>query len=115
FKSEKKRISAWAPATAQKNINLTTLENLIIPLCSLPEQNQIVKEIETRFSVCDKLQESLTQELEKSNALRQSILKKAFDGELLTEEEITKCKQEKDYEPASELLARIQQEKEKAK
>ncbi|NLB82120.1 MAG: restriction endonuclease, partial [Clostridiaceae bacterium] len=42
---------------------------------------------------------------------RQSILKKAFEGKLLSEAEITKCKQEADYEPASELLKKIKAER----
>jgi len=43
--------------------------------------------------------------------LRQSILKKAFDGDLLSELEVEQCKQEKDYEPANVLLERIKSEK----
>lgn len=113
FKSAKARITAYAPATAQKNINLTTLENLVMPFCSKNEQKQIIKEIESRLSVCDKVEQSIEESLEKSKALRQSILKKAFEGTLLTKEEIEKCKAEQDYEPASILLERIRKEKKK--
>lgn len=77
------------------------------PLPPLKEQHQIVREIESRLSVCDKVEESIAESLEKAKALRQSILKKAFEGKLLSEEEIEKCKQEKDYEPAHKLLERI--------
>ena len=49
--------------------------------------------------------------IEKAEALRQSILKKAFEGKLLTEAEIEQCKKEADYEPASELLKKITNEK----
>lgn len=111
FQSAKNKISAFAPATAQKNINLTTLENLVIPFCSLQEQNQIVQEIESRLSVCDKMEQSITESIEKAEALRQSILKKAFEGKLLSQAEIELCKKEADYEPASELLKKIQAEK----
>ena len=89
------------------NINTGELESLEIPIFSLDEQNQIVREIESRLSVCDKVEESIVESLEKAKALRQSILKKAFEGKLLSEEEIEKCKQEKDYEPAYKLLERI--------
>lgn len=82
-----------------------------IPLPTLEEQHQIVREIESRLSVCDKVEESLTESLEKAQALRQSILKKAFEGKLLSVAEIERCKQEKDYEPASVLLERIKAEK----
>ena len=77
----------------------------------MKEQTQIVKQIETRLSVCDKLETTLKQSLEQAQSLRQSILKKAFEGKLLTIAELTTCKQAKDYEPASELLKRIKEEK----
>jgi len=88
------------------------LEDYQIPLPpTLNEQHAIVREIESRLSVCDKVEESISESLEKAEALRQSILKKAFEGKLLSEEEIAKCKQETDYEPASVLLERIKKEK----
>lgn len=95
----------------QPNINLNIVKNITIPLCSLPEQHQIVQEIESRLSVCDKLEESIEESLLKSEALRQSILKQAFEGKLLSEEEVELCKREKDYEPAHLLLERIKEEK----
>lgn len=96
---------------AQPFIGLTELRNWPIPICSLEEQHQIVQEIENRLSVCDKVEESIKDSLQKSNSLRHSILKKAFDGKLLTKEEIAKCKADKDYEPASVLLEKIKAEK----
>ena len=76
-------------------------------------QPEIINEIESRLSVCDKVEESIKESLVKAQALRQSILKKAFEGKLLTVAEIVQCKQEKDYEPASVLLERIRGEKKK--
>jgi type I restriction enzyme S subunit len=89
------------------------LYNIIVP--TVQEQHQIVKEIESRLSVCDKVEQSINDSLEKAKALRQSILKKAFEGKLLSASEIANCKQEKDYEPASVLLAKIKAEKKKKK
>ncbi|MDP2791527.1 MAG: restriction endonuclease subunit S [Rectinemataceae bacterium] len=71
---------------------------------TLSEQSRIVAEIESRLSVCDKLEESITQSLLQSEALRQSILKKAFEGKLVP--------QDPDDEPASVLLARIRADRE---
>ena len=82
-----------------------------IKVPSLQEQKKIVQEIESRLSVCDKVEESITESLEKAKALRQSILKNAFEGKLLSTAEIAKCKQDKDYEPAGVLLERIKKEK----
>ena len=77
------------------------------------EQLQIVQEIESRLSVCDNVGESITESLEKAKALRQSILKKAFEGTLLSVKEIAACKAAIDYEPASVLLKKIKAEKKK--
>lgn len=93
------------------NINSGELSSLIIPLCPLQEQYQIVQEIESRLSVCDKVEESIAENLAKAEALRQSILKKAFEGKLLTESELAACRAAADWEPASVLLERIQAEK----
>lgn len=98
-------------ATTVKYLNKTKCNSLPFPVCSIQEQNKIAQIIENRLSVCDKLEESIRENLQKAQALRQSILKKAFDGKLLSEEEIRKCKADKDYEPASVLLERIKSEK----
>lgn len=82
---------------------------LLIP--PMEEQHQIVREIESRLSVCDQVEQSLTESLEKAQALRQSILKKAFEGTLLNASELAACKSAPDYEPASVLLERIKKEK----
>lgn len=74
------------------------------------EQHQIVKQIESRLSVCDSIEQNIAAGLEKAEALRQSILKKAFEGNLLTAQELAECKLAPDYEPASVLLERIKAE-----
>ena len=94
-------------------LGLDDIVEFPIPLCSIEEQHQIVKEIESRLSVCDNLELSIVESLEKAKALRQSILKKAFDGTLLSAEEIAACMKERDYEPASVLLEKIKAEKKK--
>ena len=95
------------------NINSGELESLIIPIVSIEEQNQIVQEIESRLSVCDNIEVTIANALRKSEALRQSILKKAFEGKLLTEKELEDIKNNPEYESAQKLLERIQQERDK--
>lgn len=82
LESQKLRLWAFAPATAQKNINLDTLENLIVPYCSLQEQKEIVVEIESRMSICDNIEKTVDTALQQAEAMCQSILKKAFEGKL---------------------------------
>ena len=82
IESQKLRLWAFAPATAQKNINLDTLENLIVPYCSVEEQKAVVSEIEARMTICDNIEKTVDIALQQAEAMRQSILKKAFEGEL---------------------------------
>lgn len=97
----------------QPNLNTDLLKAYPVPVFSDVEQTEIIKEVQSRLSVCDKIEESITKSLEKAKALRQSILKKAFEGRLLSNEEIEKCKAAPDYEPASVLLEKIKAEKKK--
>jgi len=72
-----------AGGTTMANLNLKIVNNIPISLPPIEEQHQIVQEIESRLSVADKMEESITQSLLQAEALRQSILKKAFSGELV--------------------------------
>lgn len=101
--------------TTVESIDSNSLKNYLIPVCPKSEQNQIVQEIESRLSVADKMAETIQTSLQKAEALRQSILKKAFEGRLLTEAEVEACRKEADWEPAEKLLERIKQEKSKPK
>ena len=103
----KKEIERYVVETTQANIGIASIENFLIPICSLAEQTQIVQEIESRLSVCDKLADTIQTSLQQAEALRQSILKKAFEGRLLSETELQACKAEADWMPAEQLLAQI--------
>ncbi|WP_159071455.1 restriction endonuclease subunit S [Neisseria polysaccharea] len=83
IKSARTRIESYAPATAQKNINLNTLENLIVPYCSLAEQTQIVAILESKLTACDQLAAELAKQLKQAELLKQAVLKAAFSGSLL--------------------------------
>lgn len=66
----------------QSNINGTKLKSYPIPLAPITEQKEIVEAIESRFSVANKTEESIAESLQQAEALKQSILKKAFEGNL---------------------------------
>lgn len=103
-----KRIFENSTGTAIPNVKgVSELKAIAVPLCSLEEQKQILQEIEKCFSVIDKMQSDVDENLQKSEALRQSILKKAFSGQLVAQNPAD--------EPASALLERIRSEKQKSK
>ena len=58
----------------------------IIDLPSLPDQKAIVKKIETAFAFADKAQTVITDALEQAKQLKQSILKRAFEGQLVSQD-----------------------------
>lgn len=82
IEASKLKLWAYAPATAQKNINLSTLENLIVPYCGIEEQQYIVQKIEEIDSVCNKLEQTIDIALAQADAMRQSILKQAFEEKI---------------------------------
>ena len=87
----------------QSGVSGEDIKNIPVPICSPAEQRQIIEELESKLSEADQLDQTLATALQQSAALRQSILKKAFCGQLV--------KQDKNDEPASVLLERIRAEK----
>lgn len=64
-------------------INTTQLKTSLIPFAPLEEQQLIVAELESKLTVCDKIEETINQSLQQAETLRQSILKQAFEGKLI--------------------------------
>ncbi len=76
---------------------------IALPLCSLAEQQEIVRLLEERFAAIEQQEREIDSALNQAEMLRQSLLKKAFSGQLVP--------QDPDDEPASILLERIKAEK----
>lgn len=64
-------------------VNTTQIKNIEINLPPLSEQQRIVAEIESRLSQAEAAEANIEKSLQQAEALRQSILKKAFSGELV--------------------------------
>ncbi|SKC85030.1 restriction endonuclease subunit S [Ohtaekwangia koreensis] len=84
-----KEIGKMKTGISDSGVNLTQkgFLKILLPVPMIKEQKSIVLEIESRLSVCDKVEETINQSLSQAETLRQSILKKAFEGKLLTEVE----------------------------
>ena len=72
-------------SVGQVNISLSQCRDMIIPTPPLEEQTQIVQKVETYFALADEIETQVNTALENVNLLTQSILAKAFSGELSAE------------------------------
>lgn len=75
--------SRKSTGTAQRTVGLGVLRKIEIPFVkSMESQLKIVNKIESRLSVCDSIEKTIDKSLQEAEALRQSILKQAFEGGL---------------------------------
>ena len=64
------------------NINSTEISDLQMPLYDIDTQYAIIEAIESRLSVCDSIEQTVDTALQQAEAMRQSVLKDAFEGRL---------------------------------
>lgn len=98
-----RHLNRQTKGAVKAGLGLDDIRNYPVPMCSLPEQEQIVQNLESRLSEIDNLDQTITNALQQAETLRQSILKKAFSGQLVS--------QDPNDEPAAALLARIKAER----
>ena len=94
-------IREMAEGGVQPNLSLGKVKAFELPLPTLDEQREIVRQIETAFAKIDRLASEATKALKLADRLDQRILAKAFAGELVP--------QDPNDEPASVLLDRIRE------
>lgn len=79
-----RKMTSKAKATAgQFNLTLEICRDIQIPIPPVEKQKQIVVEIESRISVCDRIENTIDAALQEAESMRQSILKTAFEGGVL--------------------------------
>lgn len=88
---------------SMRNIGQDRIRSIAVPICSEVEAEAVIEALATRVSEVDQLDQTIITALQQAEALRQSILKRAFSGQLVP--------QDPHDEPASALLARIKAEK----
>lgn len=98
-----KDLTRLITGSAQPKLTQAHLNQVPVPLCSLPEQHEIVRLLDEQFTVIEQNEREIDAALKRSAALRQSILKKAFTGQLVPQDPAD--------EPASALLERIRKER----
>ena len=63
-------------------LSTNKVRNLKIPYVDIEQQKTCIETIEARISVCDSLEKTVDTALQQAEAMRQSILKQAFEGKL---------------------------------
>lgn len=75
-------VIATKGGTGSPHINVGDIKEFQIPIPSLEEQSNIVRQIEEQLSSCDNVEKTVDAILTQADAMRQSILKQAFEGTL---------------------------------
>ena len=63
-------------------LSIRKIESLQIPYCEICNQKAIIEQIEEKLSICDNIEQTVDAALQQVDAMRQSILKDAFEGSL---------------------------------
>jgi len=102
-----RKVLSDAKGAAMVNLaGIKELNSVPVAICSMSEQKAIDELLDARLSEIDQCERTITASFQQAEVLRQSILKKAFSGQLVA--------QDPHDEPASVLLDRIRAEREKA-
>lgn len=72
-----------ATGTTMKNLNENIVKHIPVPKITRELQKDIVSNLEAQSSVCDSIEQTIDISLQQAEALRQSILKQAFEGRLI--------------------------------
>jgi type I restriction enzyme S subunit len=99
----KRQHDRYIYGAGRPHLSFEQLRMTVVPIPDLAEAQLIVSKLSANLSEIGHLEDSIKDELQRARALRQSILKKAFSGQLVP--------QDPDDEPASVLLERIKAEK----
>lgn len=77
-----KQLTLGAKATSQPAFGIKKARLLSIKICELEKQYKIIKRLEAEMSCCDNIEKTVDTALAQADAMRQSILKQAFEGTL---------------------------------
>ena len=96
---------------AQPHFNIGAMRVKPFPLPPLAEQQEIVRRAEKLFSFADQIESRLAEAQTHVDRLTQSLLAKAFRGELVPTEHALAERESREYETAEQLLARLQKQR----
>lgn len=83
YKLTAMKLNQYSAGAAQPGLSVNKLLKVEVCYPPISEQELIVSELESKLTVCDKIEETISQSLQQAETLKQSILKKAFEGRLV--------------------------------
>ncbi len=93
--------------TASPHLNVGDVKAFRVPVPTLAEQQEIVRRVDKLFALADVIEARLTDARQSADRLTQAVLAKAFRGELVPTEAELARRENRTYETATELLARV--------
>ena len=104
--SVRSQVRELCKGSSRDFLNQSILQSIIFPVCDIAEQTEVIGRVDHQLSNLEKMVEEIESKLHRIEALRQTILKRAFSGQLVP--------QDPSDEPATALLDRIRAEREQA-
>ena len=101
----RRQLEKAAYGAGKPGLNLDNIKDIVIPISTSSECKLIVEFVEEKLSVIESIESEISEQLNKIKALRQSVLQKAFSGELIP--------QNINDEPAKNLLEKIKAQRDK--
>ena len=101
--------------TTRDFVPISEQYSLFLVLPPLDEQQEIVRRVDALFKLADAIEKRVAAAKLRADKLTQSILAKAFRGDLVPTEAELARREGRSYEPASALLERLRAEREKGK
>jgi type I restriction enzyme, S subunit len=106
-----RQVSQLYGGSTRDFLNQTILRSILFPVPPIEEQQEIVRRVEALFKLAEVIEKRIGMATKRADKLSQAILAKAFRGELVPTEAELGRREGRDYEPASQLLARIKKKR----
>jgi type I restriction enzyme, S subunit len=105
------RLAERVHGVSRPRLNLAEVKSIAIPLPPLEEQAEIVQRVEKLFALSNAAEKRQTNAIKRVESISETVLDKAFSGELVPSEGEIARREGRSFESAGDLLERIRKER----